>query len=129
MQVERRTSMPAKQPTILITESQPELLRLMIRNLQLEGYEVLCASNGQQALEQIEQKSPDLVLLDVMMPSMSGFSLCRRIRALSPVPIMIVVARWQSQDKVRGLDLGADDCLTRPFGTAELLARAGAVRL
>ena len=119
--------MPAKQPTILVAESQPQLLRLMIRNLQLEGYEVLCASNSQQALEQIEQKSPDLVLLDVMMPNMSGFSLCRRIRALSPVPIMIVVARWQSQDKVRGLDLGADDCLTRPFGTDELLARVSAV--
>ena len=119
--------MPAKQPTILVAESQPQLLRLMILNLQLEGYGVLSASNGQQTLEQIEQKSPDLVLLDVMMLRVSGFSLCRRIRALSPVPIIIVIARGQSQDKVRCLDLGADDCLTRPFGTDELLARVSAV--
>lgn len=119
--------MPAKQPTILVAESQPQLLRLMILNLQLEGYGVLSASNGQQTLEQIEQKSPDLVLLDVMMLRVSGFSLLHRIRALSPVPIIIVIARGQSQDKVRCLDLGADDCLTRPFGTGELLARVSAV--
>ncbi len=119
--------MPAKQPTILVAESQPQLLRLMILNLQLEGYGVLPASNGQRTLEQIEQKSSDVVLLDVMMLRVSGFSLCRRIRALSPVPIIIVIARGQSQDKVRCLDLGADDCLTRPFGTAELLARVSAV--
>jgi DNA-binding response OmpR family regulator len=119
--------MPAKKPTILVAESQPQLLRLMILNLQLEGYGVLSASNGQQTIEQIEQKSPDLVLLGVMMLHVSGFSLFRRIRALSQVPIIIVVARGQSQDKVRCLDLGADDCLTRPFGTDELLARVSAV--
>src|ERR1700694_124449 len=119
--------MPAKQPTILVAESQPQLLRLMILNLQLDGYGVLSASNGQQTIEQIEQRSPDLVLLDVMLLRVSGFPLFRRIRALSPVPIIIVVARGQSQDKVRCLDLGADDCLPSPFGTDVLLARVSAV--
>jgi DNA-binding response OmpR family regulator len=93
----------------------------------LEDYEVLVASDGQQALEQIEQHVPDLVLLDVMMPRMDGFTVCQRVRDFSVVPIIIVTARGQDQDKVRGLDLGADDYLTKPFGIEELLARVRAV--
>jgi len=73
----------AKRITILTADDDPRLLRLMTRNLQLEGYEVLAVSNGQQALEHIEQKSPDLVLLDVMMPKMDGFSVCYKVRAFS----------------------------------------------
>ncbi|HEV2583691.1 MAG TPA: response regulator, partial [Ktedonobacteraceae bacterium] len=99
--------MSAKRTTILTADDDPQLLRLMTRNLQLEGYDVLAASDGQQALEQIEQKSPDLVLLDVMMPRMDGFSVCHKVREFSSVPIIIVTARGQDQDKVRGLDLGA----------------------
>src|SRR6266851_4774795 len=101
--------MPAKKTTILAADDDPQLLRLVMRNLQLEGYEVLWASDGQQALEQIENRMPDLVLLDVMMPKMDGFSVCQRVRQFSSVPIIIVTARGQDQDKVRGLDLGADD--------------------
>ena len=119
--------MSAKKTTILTADDDPQLLRLMTRNLQLEGYEVLPASDGQQALEQIEQKSPDLVLLDVMMPKMDGFSVCHKVREYSSVPIIIVTARGQDQDKVRGLDLGADDYLTKPFSVDELLARVRAV--
>src|SRR6266849_6747547 len=119
--------MPAKKATILTADDDPQLLRLMTRNLQLEGYEVLAASDGQQALEQIESKSPDLVLLDVMMPRMDGFSVCHKVREFSALPIIIVTARGQDQDKVRGLDLGADDYLTKPFSVAELLARVRAV--
>ena len=119
--------MPAKKTTILTADDDPQLLRLITRNLQLEGYEVLSASDGQQALEQIERKTPDLVLLDVMMPRMDGFSVCHRVREFSSVPIIIVTARGQDQDKVRGLDLGADDYLTKPFGVDELLARVRAV--
>ena len=119
--------MPAKKTTILTADDDPQLLRLMTRNLQLEGYEVLSASDGQQALEQIETKSPDLVLLDVMMPKMDGFSVTHRVREFSSVPIIIVTARGQDQDKVRGLDLGADDYLTKPFSVDELLARVRAV--
>src|SRR5712692_9692462 len=119
--------MPAKRTTILTADDDPQLLRLMTRNLQLEGYEVLAASDGQQALEQIESEMPDLVLLDVMMPRMDGFSVCRKVREFSSVPIIIVTARGQDQDKVRGLDLGADDYLTKPFRVDELLARVRAV--
>jgi DNA-binding response OmpR family regulator len=119
--------MPAKKTTILTADDDPQLLRLVARNLQFEDYDVLTASDGQQALEQIEQHAPDLVLLDVMMPKMDGFSVCQRVREFSSVPIIIVTARGQDQDKIRGLDLGADDYLTKPFSVDELLARVRAV--
>ncbi len=119
--------MPAKKTTILTADDDPQLLRLVTRNLQLEGYEVIAVSDGQQALEQVEQRSPDLVLLDVMMPKMDGFTVCQRVREFSAVPVIIVTARGQDQDKVRGLDLGADDYLTKPFSVDELLARVRAV--
>src|SRR5436190_1126417 len=119
--------MPAKKTTILAADDDPQLLRLITRNLQLEGYDVLAASDGQQALELIENNSLDLVLLDVMMPRMDGFTVCYRVREFSSVPIIIITARGQDQDKVRGLDLGADDYLTKPFSVDELLARVRAV--
>jgi DNA-binding response OmpR family regulator len=119
--------MPVKKTTIVAADDDPQLLRLMMRNLQFEGYEVIPASNGQQALEEIEGQVPDLVLLDVMMPKMDGFTVCQRVREFSTVPIIIVTARGQDQDKVRGLDLGADDYLTKPFSVDELLARVRAV--
>src|SRR5213078_3172829 len=119
--------MPVKKTTIVAADDDPQLLRLVTRNLEFEGYEVLPVSDGQQALEQVEAHSPDLVLLDVMMPRMDGFTVCQRIREFSSVPIIIVTARGQDQDKVRGLDLGADDYLTKPFSVDELLARVRAV--
>ncbi|HYL42182.1 MAG TPA: response regulator transcription factor [Ktedonobacteraceae bacterium] len=119
--------MPVKKTTILAADDDPQLLRLVMRNLQFEGYEVLPASNGQQALEEIEAHVPDLVLLDVMMPKMDGFTVCQHVREFSSVPIIIVTARGQDQDKVRGLDLGADDYLTKPFSVDEMLARVRAV--
>jgi DNA-binding response OmpR family regulator len=117
--------MPAKKPTILAVDDDPQMLRLVARNLVFEGYDVLTASNGELALEQIEVHQPNLVLLDVMMPKMDGFAVCQRVREFSTVPIIMVSAR--QQDKVRGLDLGADDYLTKPFSVDELLARVGAV--
>ena len=119
--------MSAQKTTILAADDDPQLLRLMTRNLQLEGFDVLSVSDGEQALQQIEQKSPDLVLLDVMMPRMDGFSVTHKVREFSSVPIILVTARGQDQDKVRGLDLGADDYLTKPFSVDELLARVRAV--
>src|SRR5438876_11867422 len=119
--------MPTKKTTILDADDEPQLLRLITRNLQLEGYDVLAASDGQQALELIENNALDLVLLDVMMPRMDGFTVCYRVREFSAVPIIIITARGQDQDKVRGLDLGADDYLTKPFSVDELLARVRAV--
>jgi DNA-binding response OmpR family regulator len=119
--------MPVKKTTIVAADDDPQLLRLMMRNLQFEDYDVIPTSNGQQALEEIKGQVPDLVLLDVMMPRMDGFTVCQRVREFSTVPIIIVTARGQDQDKVRGLDLGADDYLTKPFSVDELLARVRAV--
>src|SRR5690348_17231085 len=119
--------MPAKKTTILAADDDPQILRLVTRNLQFEGYEVIAASDGQAALEQIEAHSPDLVLLDIMMPRMDGFTVTQRVREFSAVPIIILTARGQDQDKIRGLDLGADDYLTKPFSVEELLARVRAV--
>jgi len=91
--------MPAKKTTILAADDDPQLLRLITRNLQLEGYDVLAASDGQQALELIENNSPDLVLLDVMMPRMDGFTVCYRVREFSSVPIIIITARGRIKTK------------------------------
>jgi DNA-binding response OmpR family regulator len=119
--------MAVKKQRILAADDDPQLLRLVSRNLQLEGFEVVAVSDGQQALEQIEAQPLDLVILDVMMPKLDGFSVCERVREFSGVPIIIVTARGQDQDKIRGLDLGADDYLTKPFSVEELLARVRAV--
>ncbi|HEX3270576.1 MAG TPA: response regulator transcription factor, partial [Ktedonobacterales bacterium] len=119
--------MPAKKTTILAADDDPQILRLVTRNLQFEGYEVIAVSDGQAALEQIEAHSPDLVLLDIMMPRMDGFTVTQRVREFSTLPIIILTARGQDQDKIRGLDLGADDYLTKPFSVEELLARVRAV--
>ena len=119
--------MSGKKTTILTADDDPQLLRLIARNLQFEGYEVHTASDGKQALEMIEAQPPDLVLLDVMMPKMDGLTVCQRVREFSAVPIIIVTARGQDQDKVHGLDLGADDYLTKPFSVDEMLARVRAV--
>jgi DNA-binding response OmpR family regulator len=119
--------MPVKKTTIVAADDDPQLLRLVTRNLEFEGYEVLPASDGKLALEQVEAHTPDLVLLDVMMPRMDGFTVCQRVREFSTVPVIIVTARGQDEDKVRGLDLGADDYLTKPYSVDELLARVRAV--
>lgn len=119
--------MPVKKTMILTADDDRQLLRLVARNLEFEGYDVLMASDGKQALDLIEQYNPDAVLLDVMMPKMDGFTVCQRVREFSAVPIILVTARGQDQDKVRGLDLGADDYLTKPFSVDELLARVRSV--
>ncbi|GAC1398071.1 MAG: response regulator transcription factor [Ktedonobacteraceae bacterium] len=119
--------MPAKKSTILVADDDPQLLRLMTRNLQFEGYSLLTASDGKQAIDLFEQYQPDLLLLDVMMPKMDGFAVCGHIREFSATPIIIITARGQDQDKVQGLNLGADDYLTKPFNVDELLARVRAV--
>lgn len=119
--------MPAKKTTILAADDDPQLLRLVTRNLELEGYEVRAVSDGQQALDEIGRQLPNLVLLDVMMPRLDGFTVTERVREFSPVPIIIITARGQDQDKIRGLDLGADDYLTKPFSPRTLLARIKAL--
>jgi DNA-binding response OmpR family regulator len=119
--------MPAKKTTILAADDDPQILRLVTRNLQFEGYEVIAVGDGQAALEQIEAHNPELALLDVMMPRLDGFAVTQRVREFSSVPIIILTVRGEDQDKIRGLDLGADDYLTKPFSVEELLARVRAV--
>jgi DNA-binding response OmpR family regulator len=112
---------------ILIVDDEPRYLRLLEANLRTEGYEVATAHDGLQALDVFSAQPIDLVLLDVMMPRLDGFGTCQRLREFSNVPIVILTARGEEQDRVRGLDLGADDYLVKPFSATELLARVRAV--
>lgn len=112
---------------ILIVDDEPRYLRLLEANLRTEGYEVVAAQDGLQAIDVFSSQPIDLILLDIMMPRLDGFATCQRIREFSNVPIVILTARGEEQDRVRGLDLGADDYLVKPFSATELLARVRAV--
>jgi DNA-binding response OmpR family regulator len=114
---------------ILVVDDEPRYLRLLEANLLTEGYEVFTASDGEAALELFSAGPVDLILLDVMMPRMDGFTVCQRIRQFSNVPIIIMTAKGEEQDRVRGLDVGADDYVVKPFSVTELLARVRAVLL
>jgi len=112
---------------ILIVDDEPRYVRLLEANLKTEGYTVSTAADGLQALEVFSAEPADLILLDIMMPRLDGFGVCKRIREFSNVPIMILTAKGEEQDRVRGLDLGADDYLVKPFSATEMLARVRAV--
>ncbi|MEN9562539.1 MAG: hypothetical protein RIR73_783 [Chloroflexota bacterium] len=112
---------------ILIVDDEPRYLRLLEANLRTEGYEVVTAQDGMQALDIFSSNPIDLVLMDVMMPRLDGFGATQRLREFTNVPIVILTARGEEQDRVRGLDLGADDYLIKPFSATELLARVRAV--
>lgn len=112
---------------ILIVDDEPRYVRLLEANLKTEGYTVLTAGDGVQALEVFSAHPVDLILLDIMMPRLDGFGVCQRIREYSNVPIMVLTAKGEEHDRVRGLDLGADDYLVKPFSATEMLARVRAV--
>jgi DNA-binding response OmpR family regulator len=112
---------------ILVVDDEPRYLRLMEANLSTEGFQVIKATNGQEAVDKVATQQPDLVLLDIMMPVLDGFQSCERIREFSSVPIIMVTARGEENARVRGLDLGADDYIVKPFSATELLARVRAV--
>ncbi len=112
---------------ILIVDDEPRYLRLLEANLKTEGSTVVTASDGVQALDVFSAQPVDLVLLDIMMPRLDGFGTCQRIREFSNVPIIMLTAKGEEQDRVKGLDLGADDYLVKPFSATELLARVRAV--
>ncbi|MFC1917248.1 response regulator transcription factor [Chloroflexota bacterium] len=111
----------------MVVDDDIRIQRMLRRILELEGYQVIGAGNAEEALEVLDEKNPALILLDVMMPGMDGHSLCRSIRDFSPVPIIMVTARDSDEEKVTGLDNGADDYLTKPFSSGELAARVRAV--
>ncbi len=112
---------------ILIVEDDPNLLETLKYNLQRENYEVLTAADGEQGLEIALDRIPDLVILDVMLPKLSGFEVCRILRRKTTVPILMLTAKTDETDKVVGLELGADDYVTKPFSMRELLARIRAM--
>ncbi len=118
------------QPYILVMEDEDALATLLSYNLEKEGYKVVVASDGEEGMLQIDERLPDLVLLDWMLPKLSGIEVCRRIRGRSEtrnLPIIMLTARGEETDRVRGLDTGADDYLTKPFSMTELTARIRAV--
>src|SRR5512139_3066139 len=111
---------------ILVAEDEPRYIWAIQTNLEARGYHVLTASDGQTAVELAANEEPDLILLDIKMPILNGYEACRRIREFSTVPIIMITAMAEESDKVRGLDLGADDYVTKPFSVPELLARVRA---
>lgn len=113
---------------ILIVEDEPNMVAGLRDNFEFEGYEVVSAADGAEGLARAISDSPDLVLLDVMMPRMSGLEVCKQLKAKRPsIPIIMLTARGQEVDKVVGLELGADDYVTKPFSIRELMARVKAV--
>jgi DNA-binding response OmpR family regulator len=112
---------------ILVVDDEPRMVQLISMNLKLEGFNVISASGGYEALEKVTREMPDLVVLDIMMPDMDGFETLKKIRELSSIPVIFLSVKGEEHDRVRGLDLGADDYITKPFGPRELVSRINAV--
>ncbi len=113
---------------ILLVDDEERILNFLKAKLKASGYEVLTASNGVEALEQIQGQNPDLIVLDVLMPKMDGFETLKQLRTFSTVPVIMLSARGADADRIKGLGLGADDYLPKPFNPDELIARIEAVR-
>lgn len=111
---------------ILVVDDEQSIMNIIAYNLKKEGYKVVCAEDGEIALEVFRKEKPDLVILDVMMPKIDGYDVCKKIREKSPIPIIMLTARADEVDKVLGLEIGADDYVTKPFSNRELLARVKA---
>jgi len=113
---------------ILVIEDEPDLVRGLRDALEFEGFEVLSSGLGREGVRILRERTPDLVLLDLMLPDANGFSVCEEIRSTHPlVPVIMLTARSQETDKIRGLDSGADDYVTKPFSVGELVARINAI--
>lgn len=112
---------------ILVVDDESRMIRFIRMNLELEGYEVIEAGNGVEALEQVRQHVPDLIVMDVMMPELDGFETLRLLREFSTIPVVLLTVKSDEEDKIRGLELGADDYITKPFSPRELSSRVNAV--
>lgn len=110
-------------PHILVVDDEPQITRVLRTSLNAQGYEIRAANDGETALEIVKDFAPDLVITDLAMPRMNGIELCRRLRQTSQVPIIVLSVRGEERSKVEALDSGADDYITKPFSTPELLAR------
>lgn len=115
------------EPSVLIVEDEPMVAEVVERYLRRDGYEVRSVRDGHAALEEFEQRRPDLIVLDLMLPGIDGREVCRRIRSRAQTPIIMLTARSEEIDKLVGLELGADDYVTKPFSPRELVARVKAV--
>lgn len=115
-----------EKPRILVVDDEPQLTRVLRTGLSARGYDVRAAADGLSGFETFTDWHPDLVITDLAMPLMDGLELCRRVRAISPVPIIVLSAKGEEKTKVEALDIGADDYITKPFGIDELLARVRA---
>lgn len=120
-------AVPRDAKRILVVDDEPRMIGFIRMNLELEGYQVIEAHNGLEALEAIRTQLPDLVLLDVMMPQLDGFETLRMLREFSSIPVIMLTAKGEEDDKVYGLELGADDYVTKPFSSRELSSRVRAV--
>ncbi len=116
-----------KDKLILVVDDEVRMVNFMRMNLELEGTRVSSATNGREALERAREEMPDVVLLDIMMPGMDGFETLQRLRQFSQVPVLILTAKDDEEDRVRGLELGADDYISKPFSHRELVSRIRAV--
>ncbi len=117
--------MPSR-PHILVVDDEPQITRVLRTTLNAQGYEIRVANDGETALEILKDFTPDLVITDLMMPNMNGIELCRRLRKVSQVPVLVLSVRGEERSKIEALDSGADDYITKPFSTGELLARVRA---
>jgi DNA-binding response OmpR family regulator len=118
---------PTTGPRVLIVEDDPNVSEVVARYLEREGYRVEVASDGAAGLERALADLPDLVVLDLMLPSVGGLEVCRRLREVAPVPVIMLTARGEEADRIAGLELGADDYMAKPFSPRELTARVRAV--
>src|SRR5215813_11908884 len=119
-------AMTAEKSRVLVVDDEPQITRVLRTVLTSQGYQVQTAAEGESALTSFSEWRPELVITDLYMPHMDGLELCRRIRAMSSVPIIVLSVKGEEKTKVEALDLGADDYVTKPFGTDELLARVRA---
>jgi two-component system KDP operon response regulator KdpE len=124
----RKAKLPAtnNKPRILVVDDEPQLTRVLLTGLKSRGYDVRAASDGVAGFDSFSSWQPDLVITDLAMPDMDGLELCRRLRKVSQVPIIVLSAKGEEKTKVEALDVGADDFVTKPFGMDELLARVRA---
>ena len=113
---------------ILVVDDEERILNFLSTKLKASGYEVLTATNGVKGLEQVQAQEPDLVVLDLLMPKMDGLEMLKQVRTFSPVPVIILTAKGTDTDRIKGLQLGADDYLAKPFNPDELVARIEAIR-
>ena len=112
---------------ILAVDDEQRMVRFIQLNLEQDGFEVVTAYNGKEALEQVRTQLPDLILLDIMMPDINGFEVLKKIREVNNVPVIMLTAKGEEDDRIQGLELGADDYITKPFSPRELVSRIRAV--